>query len=124
MVSAARTRTRLLASISAAAIAALILVGPTILAGPLAPAKTLGLDVATGLRRSTSSPAPDPAPVLTPTDLAGRLSRKGYGLQGQLTRRGANYLATATDAKGRLQRLVVDGRTAEVVGMRYIRRPD
>lgn len=70
----------------------------------------------TELRSATAQ-----APALLPwPEIAGRLARRGYVVAEPASLRGPTYLATSTDRHGRRLRLVVDGRNAEIIGIRVM----
>ncbi|MCZ0738603.1 hypothetical protein [Phreatobacter sp. AB_2022a] len=64
---------------------------------------------------------PVQAPAVLPwPEVAGRLARRGYVVAEPASLRGPTYLATSTDRRGRRLRLVVDGRNAEIIGIRVM----
>ncbi|QCI63849.1 hypothetical protein [Phreatobacter stygius] len=71
---------------------------------------------------AVAGPMPAPAtPVLLPwPEIAVRLARRGYTVGEPAVQRGPTYLTTGTDSHGRRLRIVIDGRTAEVIGMRTV----
>lgn len=66
------------------------------------------------------APAPLDEAVLPSAEIAGRLGRRGYALSEPMIRRGPTYMATGVDGHGRRLRIVIDGRNAEIIGMRRV----
>lgn len=66
------------------------------------------------------APAPADQAVLPSAEIAGRLGRRGYAVSEPMIRRGPTYMATGVDGHGRRLRIVIDGRNAEIIGMRRV----
>ncbi|MBN8938909.1 MAG: hypothetical protein J0H01_05430 [Rhizobiales bacterium] len=89
-------------------------IGTLALAGP---ANLAATTPETGARISA---APADQAVLPSAEIASRLVRRGYALSEPMIRRGPTYMATGIDGHGRRLRIVIDGRNAEIIGMRRV----
>ncbi|MGL4284777.1 MAG: hypothetical protein ACRCVA_00440 [Phreatobacter sp.] len=109
MVTIARGKAVLLvwAGITLGCIGTLALAGPANLASTAPDADT------------RLSPAPAET-ILPSAEVAGRLGRRGYAVSEPMIRRGPTYMATGIDGHGRRLRIVIDGRNAEIIGMRRV----
>lgn len=54
------------------------------------------------------------------SEVAGRLSQRGYAVTDPVIRRGSAYLTHATDKLGQRLRLVMDARNGEIIGLRVV----
>lgn len=67
-----------------------------------------------------AQPRPAATGLLPWPEIASRLARRGYVVGDPVSLRGPTYLAASTDRHGRRLRLVVDGRNAEIIGIRVV----
>lgn len=64
--------------------------------------------------------AADAGAVMEPAAVVADLARRGFQVTGTMVLRGPTYVGRARSPHGQAVRLVVDGRNAEIVGVRAI----